>query len=67
MHYVELKHVLPGILYEVQIDASDRGIGGTSFQIHGHGNRGLIYVVSQCLAPTELNYITTEKELLAIV
>lgn len=39
----------------------------TLSQMDGNGNRRLIGVASRCLAKAEINYNTTEKELLAVV
>ena len=64
---IMLKHVIPNAQLRVQTDASDRGISGILYQIDPHGNHNVIAVISRCLTKCEVNYTTTEKELLAVV
>lgn len=53
--------------FKLQTDASDRGISGILYQTDDDNKPKLIAVVSRCLQAAEVNYNTTEKELLAIV
>ena len=62
-----LSHVIPGAKFKIQTDASDLGICGILYQTDENGDHCLISLASRCLAPAEVNYTTTEKELLAIV
>ncbi|KAF2068562.1 hypothetical protein CYY_010112, partial [Polysphondylium violaceum] len=48
-------------------DASDLGIGHVLFQKDSQGNKNVIAFGSRTLRPSEKNYTTLEKELLAIV
>lgn len=51
----------------MQTDASDVGISGALNQVDLDGNHRVISLVSKCLNEAEVNYSTTEKELLVIV
>lgn len=62
-----LSHVIPDIPFRVQTDASNYGIAGILFQTDSDKNHCIISLASRCLTPTEMNYTTTELELLAIV
>lgn len=64
---VHLSHHLPGKKYRLQTDASDVGISGVLYQIDDLGELRIIALVSRCLNSAEVNYSTTEKELLAII
>ena len=64
---VKLSHILPGVKYRLQTDASNLGISGILYQCDQEGNKYIISLVSRCLNMAEQNYVTTEKELLAIV
>ena len=64
---VKLSHILPGVKYRLQTDASNLGISGILYQCDQEGNQYIISLVSRCLNMAEQNYATTEKELLAIV
>ena len=52
--------------FHISTDASDTTIGGVLGQKEGQASYA-IYFVSKNLAPTELNYTVTEKELLSVV
>ena len=62
-----LSHVIPGVPFKAQCDASDLGIGGILYQIDDADNHRIISVASRCLTHAEALYTTTEKELLAVV
>lgn len=64
---VELGHHIPNAKYILQTDASDTGVSGILYQYDSDGNPRIASLVSRCLGVAELNYTTTEKELLAIV
>lgn len=64
---VRLSHHIPGMKYRLQTDASDVGISGVLYQCDERGELRVIALVSRCLSSAEVNYTTTEKELLAIV
>jgi RNase H-like domain found in reverse transcriptase len=51
----------------VQCDASNFGLGGQVFQEDEEGNKLVISMASRLLQTSEINYTTSEKELLAIV
>lgn len=65
--YVELKHHIPGARYKLQTDASDIGISGVLYQCDENNELRIVSLISRCLNSAEVNYTTTEKELLAIV
>lgn len=64
---VRLSHHIPGKKYRLQTDASDIGISGILYQFDDLGESRMVSLVSRCLNVAEVNYSTTEKELLAIV
>lgn len=64
---VLLSHVMPGRPFRLQTDASDRGLCGVLYQIDECDDHRIITLVSRGLNQAEINYDTTEKELLAIV
>lgn len=64
---VELKYYDLQRDFYVQTDASDRGISAILYQKDDQGQHQLISVVSRCIQSAELNYTTTEKELLAVI
>ena len=64
---VTLEYIVPGRKLKVQTDACDRGISGVLYQVDENCNHGLLAVVSRCLSACEMQWSTTEKELLAIV
>lgn len=64
---VELSHYIPNVPYRLQTDASDMGISGVLYQIDSNNDHRIVSLVSRCLNGAEMNYTTTEKELLAIV
>lgn len=51
----------------LQTDASQNCIGGHIYQYRDNGEKAAIMFMSRTLKGSELNYYTTEKELLAIV
>ncbi|XP_043471737.1 uncharacterized protein LOC122504619 [Leptopilina heterotoma] len=64
---VKLSHHIPNSMYKLQTDASDIGISGVLYQFDHENNPRIVSLVSRCLNSAEVNYTTTEKELLAIV
>lgn len=64
---IELKHVIPERSFNVQTDASDKGVCGILYQLDEEGQHNVIAIASRCLTKPEINYSTTEKELLAIL
>lgn len=60
-HY---KYDRPFIL---QTGASNSGISGVLYQYDDQKNQRIVSIVSRCLTKYEINYTTTEKEMLAIV
>ena len=64
---VQLNHYKEGIPYRLQTDASDLGVSGVLYQYVSNGDHRIISSVNRCLNSAEMNYTTTEKELLAIV
>lgn len=64
---VELSHFIPEARFKLQTDASDVGVSSVLYQCDGDGNHRVISLVSRCLNSAEMNYTTTEKELLAIL
>ena len=67
LHTVCLRHIIPQATFYVQCDASDYGIGGVIFQKGDNHEKRITSIVSRCLTNAEMNYTTTEKELLAVV
>lgn len=64
---IVLHHILPNTPFNVQTDASDKGICGILYQTDDKGHHYLISLVSRCLTSPEIHYTTTEKELLAVI
>lgn len=64
---IKLSHYMPGKIYRLQTDASDVGLSGILYQIDDSGEIKIVSLVSRCLNTAEVDYTTTEKELLAIV
>ena len=62
-----LKHLIPNATFRLQTDASNFGISLILYQFDEFGNHRAVTLVSRYLNQAELNYITTEKELLAII
>ena len=62
-----LTHIIQNATFYVQSDASDYGIGGVIFQRDDNNEKRIVSIVSRCLTNAEINYTTTEKELLAVV
>lgn len=67
MNCVRLSHYLPNAVVKLRTDASDLVISGVLYQIDQNNDHRIVSLVSRCLNQAELNYTTTEKELLAIV
>lgn len=67
MKSVTLSHIIPNCPFKIQTDASNKGICGILYQTDDKGDNYLISIVSRCLTAPEMNYTTTEKELLAIM
>ena len=64
---ITLKHVDPNAQFRLQTNASNEGVSGVLYQLDREENPRVISLVSRCLNQAEVNYTTTEKELLAIV
>jgi transposase InsO family protein len=54
-------------MFYVQTDSSGYGLGAELYQIQEDGSRGVIAFASRSLKGPELNYTTTEKELLGVI
>ena len=66
-NYIMLKHIIPDAPFRLQTDASNCGIAEILYQVDKEGDHRVVSLVSRCLSGAELNYTTTEKELLAII
>ena len=64
---VILAHPDPKLPFVLQTDSSDIGLGGVLYQVDQSGNELVIQFMSRAFRGPELNYTTTEKELLAVV
>lgn len=64
---VVLIHPDPKKLFILETDASNYGIGAVLYQVLEDGRRGVIAFQSRSLRGPEINYVTTEKELLSVV
>lgn len=64
---VVLQHPDPNKQFYLQTDASDYALGGQLFQLDNNGHIGVIAFTSRTFKGAEVNYYTTEKELLSIV
>ena len=64
---IMLRHIIPNATFRLQTDASNFGISGILYQFDKFRNHRVVTLVSRCLNQAELNYTTTEKELLAII
>ena len=64
---VILAHPDPKLPFVLQTDSSDIGLGGVLYQVEQSGNELVIQFMSRAFRGPELNYTTTEKELLAVV
>jgi len=64
---ITLKHIIPGVPFRLQTDASDHGIAGILYQVDEIGDHNVVGIVSRCLSRLEMKYTTTEKELLVII
>ena len=62
-----LKHFDPKLETEVHCDASDYALGGMISQKHEDGEWHPVLFASRKLQPAELNYMTQEKECLALI
>ena len=62
-----LSHIIPGVQFKVQTDASIDGIAGVLYQIDDEKHHRIVSLVSRCLTSAESRYMTTELELLTIV
>ena len=67
INVVCLKHILRDKIFRIQTDASDMGIAGVLYQIDDDNEHRVISIVSRFFNDAEVNYTTTEKELLAII
>lgn len=64
---VMLAHPLVGKLFFLECDASNTGLGFILSQENEEGVRKVISFGSKALTPTQQNYITAERECLAVV
>jgi hypothetical protein len=64
---VILRHPRQGEVFYVQTDSSGYALGAELYQLLPDGERGAISFISRSLRGAELNYTTTEKELLGVV
>ena len=64
---VMLSHPDPKLPFVLQTDSSDIGLGGVLYQENQQGEEFVIQFISRSFRGPELNYTTTEKELLAVV
>nr|XP_015840034.1 PREDICTED: retrovirus-related Pol polyprotein from transposon 17.6 [Tribolium castaneum] len=62
LHYPD-----PNKIFYVQTDSSGYGLGAELYQIQEDGSRGVFAFASRSLKGPELNYTTTEKELLGVI
>lgn len=62
LHYPD-----PSKKFYVQTDSSGYGLGAELYQMQLDGSRGVIAFASKSLKGPELNYTTTEKELLGVI
>lgn len=62
-----LKHPQPNKRYFLQTDASKYAIGGQLYQLDENGEIGVVLYTSGVLRGAEINYFTTELELLSVV
>jgi hypothetical protein len=64
---VRLNHFIEDLLSRVETDASGRGLSGVLTQLHPDAMWRPVAFFSRKLSPSEVNYVTGEQELLAIV
>lgn len=64
---VMLRHPIPGKRFYCQTDACNYGLSGVLYNIDDVGDHMVISFASRSLRGPEVNYTTTEKELLSIV
>lgn len=64
---VMLRHPDPNKRFYLQTDASKYALGGQLYQIDDDGEIGVVAFTSRVFRGAELNYFTTELELLSIV
>ena len=64
---VMLKHPDPNKRFYLQTDASKYAIGGQLYQIDDDNQIGVVVFTCRVLRGAELNYFTTELELLSVV
>ena len=65
--HIVLAHPDPAKPYILRTDANNNTLGAALGQIDEEGDERLITCINSTLRPSELSYIVTEKELLAIV
>ena len=65
--HIVLAHPDPTKPYILRIDANNNKLGAALGQIDDEGDERLISCINRTLRPSELSYIVTAKELLAIV
>ena len=62
-----LKHPDPNRRFSLQTDASRYALGGQLYQLDDNNEIGVVTFTSCVLRGAELNYFTTELELLSVV
>ena len=64
---VMLRHPNPNKRFYLQTDASKYALGGQLYQIDNDNQIGVVAFTSRVFRGAELNYFTTELELLSVV
>ena len=64
---VVLKHPLPNVPYQLLTDSSDYALDAILTQVDEDDNQKIVACASRKLKGPEINYFTSEKEMLAII
>ena len=64
---IVLKHPLPNVPYQLLTDSSDYALGAILTQVYEDDNQKIVVCASRTLKGPEINYFTSEKEMLAII